>query len=342
MSKRSRLRSIFSTGVFEQNGNVGQDDVPARFTMGTTTALSRQAVINGAVIKPAKHEADGFRWLEGWPSRCFGKTTPVQARRAARLHFSTLSSRRHRWFAPSRPLNIFYFLFWHCLPTIHFSIRLNAREMFPRINGRVTVTITRACEFFPPLLKFIAWTVRYANSVVGRSKAGRGNSFERSRWMIFGWGFHWAIGKGEWVSGGQICVVTVIQFEIAMYTCNYPCENVGITDWIEASGRHACRGARSQRLREKRPKAVSSTITSIVPRLVWIQLRSARSSPSLPASNDAPSISDSPCPSLSLIHRGRDSENDSKMLIYSRRGTPFVSQTRDDSLLPRFRQPRDA
>ena len=61
---------MFSAGPFDEGakrgeGDVGQDDVSVPFTMGTTTALSRQAVINGAVIKPAKHEADGFRWLEG-------------------------------------------------------------------------------------------------------------------------------------------------------------------------------------------------------------------------------------------------------------------------------------
>lgn len=50
-------------GPFDE-ADVGQD-VSVRLTMGTTTALSTQAVINGAVIKPAKHEADGFRWLEG-------------------------------------------------------------------------------------------------------------------------------------------------------------------------------------------------------------------------------------------------------------------------------------
>ena len=67
------MRSIFCVGPFDE-ADVGQD-VSVQLTMGTTTALSTQAVINGAVIKPAEHEADGFRWLEGWLSRCFGKTT---------------------------------------------------------------------------------------------------------------------------------------------------------------------------------------------------------------------------------------------------------------------------
>ena len=68
ISKRSLSAVDFLCGTVRRGGgwrDVGQDDVSARFTMGTTTALSRQAVINGAVIKPAKHEADGFRWLEG-------------------------------------------------------------------------------------------------------------------------------------------------------------------------------------------------------------------------------------------------------------------------------------
>lgn len=65
--KRFRTRSIRRVvEPFDARGwDIGQDKVPVPLTMGTTTALSRQAVINGAMIKPAKHEADGFRWLEG-------------------------------------------------------------------------------------------------------------------------------------------------------------------------------------------------------------------------------------------------------------------------------------
>lgn len=130
-SKTFRTWSIFSSvaAIRAQGGNVGQD-VPARFTMGTTTALSRQAVINGAVIKPAKHEADGFRWLEGWPSRCFGKTTPVfRPRRTTRLHFSTLSSRRPSTADPHPRAPTKYLLFSVLTPAlpIHFSVRLKTR-----------------------------------------------------------------------------------------------------------------------------------------------------------------------------------------------------------------------
>jgi hypothetical protein len=53
-------RLILPVGVFGKRIWVTTAS-PRAGTMGTTTALSRQAVINGAVIKPGKHRADGFR-----------------------------------------------------------------------------------------------------------------------------------------------------------------------------------------------------------------------------------------------------------------------------------------
>lgn len=116
--KTSWTRSIFSVELFDEV-DIGQDDVPVRFTMGTTTALSRQAVINGAAIKPTKLEADGFHWLEGWPSRCFGKTTPfhllfghpLKTGRARCPHYSTLSN-----LLIIRPVNIFLSTSTHSRP----------------------------------------------------------------------------------------------------------------------------------------------------------------------------------------------------------------------------------
>lgn len=57
-----RTRLILPVGVFGKGIWVTTAS-PRAGTMGTTTALSRQAVINGAVIKPGKHRADGFRGL---------------------------------------------------------------------------------------------------------------------------------------------------------------------------------------------------------------------------------------------------------------------------------------
>lgn len=77
---------------------MGHDGIPVGCTMGTTTALSRQAVINGAVIKPGKHPPGlmgfggmGFRAvgegegeLEGWPVPLFRQSRRLLA---AFFHF---------------------------------------------------------------------------------------------------------------------------------------------------------------------------------------------------------------------------------------------------------------
>jgi len=63
---RGRIWHVwFSPWENVRRGDVGHDGIPADSTMGTTTALSRQAVINGAVIKPGKHRPDGLH-EGGW------------------------------------------------------------------------------------------------------------------------------------------------------------------------------------------------------------------------------------------------------------------------------------
>lgn len=104
---QSYRRVWFSPWECSVKGDVGHDGIPVGRTMGTTTALSRQAVINGAVIKPAQ-ERRGW-WapggVEGWSVRCFDKA-------ASWLHFSTLSSRAWSALSPARvPVNNFYFDF---------------------------------------------------------------------------------------------------------------------------------------------------------------------------------------------------------------------------------------
>lgn len=103
--------------------------------MGTTTALFRQAVINGAVIKPAKHEADGFRWLEGWLSRCFAKTVPSPPHSPplplSNLHPAAFFHFIKPWHPPPpfHPVNIFYFPFWHIRLPFTFAVGRTS-EMF--------------------------------------------------------------------------------------------------------------------------------------------------------------------------------------------------------------------
>lgn len=127
--------------------------------MGTTTALFRQAVINGAVIKPAKHEADGFRWLEGWLSRCFAKTIPSPLSTPP-LPFEPPSGCIFPLYqavpptATLRPVNIFYFPFWHIRLPFTFAVGRTS-EMFANKRRERYTQGSIVPRIFVPFFSFI-------------------------------------------------------------------------------------------------------------------------------------------------------------------------------------------